>query len=288
MTQLSRPFQIALVALVLFAGVWLAALHGHSGSKNGAGSSPAAPAPAPAKSAASSNGANPGGVYQGAAPGVEGLTRALAKAHGAVATSQQNAQELAQKSAQASTTAPASTAPAQAPASPAKSAAPATGTTPKAHHATSGGAARHASKPTKSPAPTGPNRKPAMQALVERALHEGKVAVILFWNRKGADDVATRKELRLLEAVHHLIRPVAGVPKVRRALQRSGLELQRKFAAFEANAKQVAGFGSITRGVQVSQTPTLLVVNRQGTVTTLTGFTDAYSLEQAIDEARHS
>jgi hypothetical protein len=123
---------------------------------------------------------------------------------------------------------------------------------------------------------------------VERALHEGKVAVILFWNRKGADDVATRTELRVLEAVHHLIRPVAGVPKVRRALQRSGLELQRKFAAFEANAKRVAEFGSITRGVQVSQTPTLLVVNRHGKVTTLTGFTDAYSLEQAIDEARHS
>ena len=71
-------------------------------------------------------------------------------------------------------------------------------------------------------------------------------------------------------------------------LQRSGLELQKRFAAFEATEKQVASFGSITRGVQVNGTPTLLIVNRYGQVRTLTGLTDAYSMEQAIDEARHS
>jgi len=101
-----------------------------------------------------------------------------------------------------------------------------------------------------------------------------------------ADDVATRNQLRLLEAVHHLIRPVAGVPAMRRLLQRSGQQLQKKFAAFEASATQVATFGSITRGVQVNQTPTLLVINKQGKVIALTGLIDAYSLEQAIDEAR--
>ena len=40
--------------------------------------------------------------------------------------------------------------------------------------------------------------------------------------------------------------------------------------------------------MQVNGTPTLLIVNRHGQVRTLTGLTDAYSMEQAIDEARHS
>jgi hypothetical protein len=270
MAQLSRPFQIALVALVLFVGVWLAALHGHSTNTTKAGSSPAAPTPAPAtsKAATPGNGAAPGGVYHGSAPGVEGLTRALAKAHGAVATSQQNAKQLEKKSAQASSSSAAtggSAAPAPQPAAPLKKAPSAAAAAPKSQHTTSTsvGAAPHAVKPTNSATQTAANRKPAMQALVERALHEGKVAVVLFWNPKGADDVSTRNQLK-----------------------RTGQQLRKKFAAFEASAKQVASFGSITRGVHVNQTPTLLVINKQGKVITLTGLIDAYALEQAIDEAR--
>jgi hypothetical protein len=277
MAQLSRPFQIAFVAVALFAGVWLAALRGHSSGTSGSGSSPATPAPAPA---ASSKASPPSGVYHGSAPGVEGLTRATAKAKGAVATSQQNAKQLEQKANEASTTGGTPGAPT------ASASKPATHAAARAHAPAT--AHKTPSKPTKSTAQAGPNRKPARQVLVERALHEGKIAVILFWNKKGADDVATRAELRLLEAVHHVIRPIAGHAAVRRALQRSGLELQKKFAAFEATAKQVASFGSITKGVQVNGTPTLLIVNKRGQVRTLTGLTDAYSMEQAIDEARHS
>src|SRR6202011_847891 len=89
MAQLSRPFQIALAALALFAIVWLLALRGHSGGT----SEPGSPA-APSKSSASA----PSSVYHGSAPGVEGLTRDLAKAHGAVTTSEQNAKKLEKKS----------------------------------------------------------------------------------------------------------------------------------------------------------------------------------------------
>ena len=35
MTQISRPFQIALLAMCLFAAVWFFALQGHSTSTNG-------------------------------------------------------------------------------------------------------------------------------------------------------------------------------------------------------------------------------------------------------------
>ena len=287
MAQFSRPFQIAFVAVALFAGVWLAALRGHSSGGGSAGSSPATPTPAPT---ASSKAARPSSVYHGSAPGVEGLTRAIAKAHGAVAASQQHQNQLEHKANEASTTGGTSS---EAPAAASKAAATSASTSAAAHKSHSAaskpaGAAHHPSKPASGAAQTGPNRKPTRQALVERALHEGKIAVILFWNKKGADDVATRDELRLLEAVHHLIRPIAGHTAVRRVLQRSGLELQKRFAAFEATEKQVASFGSITRGVQVNGTPTLLIVNRHGQVRTLTGLTDAYSMEQAIDEARHS
>ena len=290
MTQLSRPFQIALIAVGLLAAVWLFALQGHPASTS-------SPVVTPTPAAPSSNAGTPSTVYHGSAPGVGGLTRAIAKAHGAVATSQQNAKQLEERSAQASnastggvapsaSSAPSRTAtptssPVRAPASKSTGHAPAAISTPSAsapatvvHH------------PIKAQA--GAGRTPARQALVERALHEGKIAVILFWSPKGTDDVAVRDELRLLEAAHHLIAPLAGVAKVRLALERSGLELQKKFAAFEARANQVASFGSITRGIQVYGTPTILIINKRGQTTTLTGLQDAFAIEQAIDEARHS
>ena len=116
MTQISRPFQIALLAMGLFAAVWFFVLQGHSASTTGSGSSASAPS-APAQSGKATPQARPSRappprsenatgcaepVYHGSAPGVEGLTRAIDKAHGAVATSQQNAKALEEKSAQAS------------------------------------------------------------------------------------------------------------------------------------------------------------------------------------------
>jgi hypothetical protein len=292
--HLSRPFQIALVAFGLLVAVWFFALRGNSSTSSpGSAATVPAPTPAPSASAQAQQAAAPTSVYHGPAPGVGGLTRALAKAHGAVATSQQNAKQLEQKSAQASSSA--SPAPSASPTGgqAAPSSTPGTAAVTPAPHgkavkSTTTPATPAAGSSTRSEARSGPNRTPARQALVERALKEGKIAVVLFWNPKGADDVAVRNELRLLEAVHHLIRPFAGVPAVRQRLTRSGLELDKKFAAFVASAKQVTSFGTITRGVQVYGTPTLLVINKRGQVTTLTGLTDAYSIEQAIDEARHS
>jgi hypothetical protein len=270
MAQLSRPYQIALGALALFALVWLLALRGHSGSSASSGSGSSAPAPTAAqqakKAAASTS------VYHGAAPGVEGLTKAIDKAHGAVAQSQQNEKQLQEKSAQASS--PTSTA--DGAASTPASASTASVVT-SARHGTSKPAGVTRAQPT-----------PDEQVLVERALKENKIAVVLFWNKKGADDKAVQFELRLLEAIHHLIRPIAGEDRVKRALKLLNLEFDKKIAVFEADAKQVTSFGSITRGVQINQTPTILVINKRGQTTALTGLTDAYAIEQTIDEARHS
>jgi hypothetical protein len=265
MANLSRPYQIALGVLALLAVVWVVALRPHSSSPSSATTpAPSAPAATPAKASTSP-------IYHGSAPGVQGLTRAIAKAHGAVATSEANAKQLAERSAQASSTSTPSTSSSSAP-SAAKSV-PAT---------------KHATKAPDIKAKSGAGRTAARQALVEHALNQGKVAVILFWNPKGADDVATRFELRLLEAIHHIIKPVAKTTKVRSEIQASGLEPQKPIAVFEAGPNEVTSFGTITQGIQVYSTPTILIVAKGGKTTVLTGLNDAYSIEQAIDETRHS
>jgi hypothetical protein len=256
MAQLSRPYQIAFVAMAFLVLVWFVALRGHSSSSSSSASAPAASTPAPTAASKAKAAAAPSSVYHGAAPGVEGLTRAIAKAHGAVATSQQNAKQLQEKSAQASSqsterttssTAVTNSSKAVAPAStPARTSKSATHTQAKPRTVTSSGT-------------------PAQQKAVESELKGGKVVLLLFWNPKASVDVAVHKELQAV-----------------------GRKLRGKIAVHDALAKQVGSFGSITKAIQVYETPTILLVNRHGVTTTLTGLTDVYSLEQTIEEARHA
>jgi hypothetical protein len=106
---------------------------------------------------------------------------------------------------------------------------------------------------------------PSMQIAVEHELQQNKTVLILFWNPKGADDNAVHREL---PAVQH--------------------KLGGKVAVHYASAGQVGAYGTITHAVQVTQTPTLLIVNPHGQTTTLTGLTDAFSIEQSISEAGKS
>ncbi len=289
MTQISRPFQIALLAMVVLAGVWFFALHGHSSSGSSA-STASAPAPTPSSSAATkSSAASPTPVYHGAAPGVEGLSRAIANAHKAVATARLNEKQLAEKSSQASSPATTGGVAASSPASTQTSSATAPTTSTTSHPtAASTPAATKKAAPTKVNSPvTAPNRVPAKQALVEVELKQGAVVAILFWNPRSAVDVTVHRELQLLQAVHHGLRKYSNNPVVRRLLKAVGLELDSKIAVNEAPASQVASFGSITRAVEVYQTPTILILNKKGQTTALTGLNDAFSIQQAIEEARH-
>jgi hypothetical protein len=292
MTQISRPFQIALLAMGLLAAVWFFALQGHSASTSGSSPSASTPSAAAQPAKAGSSGASvsgsstpgesaaaPSSVYHGAAPGVEGLTRAIAKAHEAVAISRRNEKQLEEKSAQASSASSSGTTGSSAPGSTPTAAvtSPAapksstkthsvtvhtkthTGTTQRAtvHKVTSSGASTPSTASAKS--------VPQMQATVEAELKQGKIVAILFWNFKASVDQTVQKEL---QAVGH----------------KDG----GKLAVHDARAAQVGSFGSITRDVQVYQTPTILIVNKQGKTTTLTGLTDGFAIEQAIDEARHA
>jgi hypothetical protein len=259
MAQLSRPYQIGLATVAVLAAAWLVLLRPHSTSTNSASTAPvpttvaqttkAAPA---SKAAKHAKGSGSSSIYHGSAPGVQGLTRAVAKANGAVATSQQNAKHLEEKSTQASSATPTATTSAPSAASPTTStpAAKAPTTSSSSTAAGHGAAARG----------TGVARQHA----VEAQLAKGRTVVILFWDPKGADDQSVHSAVRSLRSQHSL-----------------NIDIQ------EASAAQVASFGTITRGLQVYGTPTLLIVDKKGQAKTLAGLQDAYAISQAIREVQH-
>lgn len=257
MAQISRPFQIALGAAALLGLVWVLALHRPTSTSSTAAKASAehevaaaTPKPSASKSSAAGGGKSGGsssGTYHGSAPGVAGLTGAVAKARGAVAESQKNAKQLEEKSAQASGS--------STPSASSTSTTPARTSTP-----TKTSAPSHTSTPS-----TSSSKAPSLarQHLVEDELAQGRVVALLFWSSKGADDVAVKNAIKQLAKSDH------------------GIAVQI------ANANQVASFGSITRGIQVYGTPTLLLVGKHGQTRTLTGLQDAYAIQQAVSETRH-
>jgi len=281
MTQISRPFQIALAVGVVLLGVWLIALRGHSSSPSSSSSATSAGATSSAAPQPSTSGGSPSqsapaggtaasapGVYHGSAPGVAGLTRAIEKARGAVKLSEHNAEQLRQKSAQASSVAPGSSSAASSAAAHA-SGAKAPGTAAGAFNA-----ARSSGSKQAAPAHGGgsaPASGQAKQPLVESELQHGRTALVLFWNRNSSVDVTVRDELALLQAS---LKHTAASPQ------------DRDLAVHYSTAAEVGQYGTITHSLQIFQTPTLLVIAPNGKTKTLTGLVDAYAIRQAIKEAR--
>lgn len=278
MTHISRPFQIALVALLLLVAVWFAVLRGHSsgsgsaGSSSSASSAPSSASSSSAQSAASqsaSGGTAPGGgtaasqagAQHSSAPGVEGLSRAIQRARGAVAQSRQNEQQLQRKSAQASEEGQAQGA------QQSKSQA----TQPQSAQAQSQShpSSKTQSAPTQSKSQSqGAETKtadgaPAMQVKVEGELQHGKIVAVLFWNPKGSVDAVVRRELQAAKRDSH-----------------------GKLAIHVARSGEVGSFGSFTHAVQVYSTPTILLINTKGQTSSLSGLTDAFSIAQAVREVK--
>jgi hypothetical protein len=104
---------------------------------------------------------------------------------------------------------------------------------------------------------------PAMQATVAAELRQHKVVLLLFWNPSSSSDAAVHRQVQIVAQ-----------------------KLGRSVAVHTSAASQVGAYGTITRDIQIYQTPTLLVVNPHRQVTTVTGYTEAYALEQTIREAR--
>ncbi|MFI5003673.1 MAG: TlpA family protein disulfide reductase [Solirubrobacterales bacterium] len=309
MAQLSRPYQIALLALATLVLVWFVALH-RPGAGSTSSSSPSVSSAGGGSASGSSSAGGSSSVYHGAAPGVEGLSKDINKAHGAVATSEHNAQELQQKSAQASGEAAAGgkAGAAGAAASGSQGTASTHAGSDAKRHAAAVRSAQHSQHSKAHPSPAaaaaGPTAAlilhhltaathpsialraisktvpawerifigkmksylaPASQATIAGELKHGKTVLLLFLNPVSYDDDATAIET--VVAAH---------------------ELGHKVSVHFAKANRVNSFGSITRDIQVYQTPTLLIINHKKQVTTLTGFTDSFAIEQAVAEARKS
>jgi hypothetical protein len=98
-------------------------------------------------------------------------------------------------------------------------------------------------------------------AQVDSALATRKVVVLLFYNRSSSDDRAVRAEL-------------AGLTR------RPG-----RLLVGEAPLREVSRFPSVTQGVQILQSPTVVVINRRRQAELLVGYTDRFELEHKVVNA---
>jgi hypothetical protein len=126
--------------------------------------------------------------------------------------------------------------------------------------------AASAAKPAAKPA------KPALPGLADDAapgdpsrpllasVDAGKVVVVLFWNKNASDDRATRRALR-------------------------SIDLHRgKVVASAVPLDDVGRYEAITRGAQVLESPTVLVIGAGGKARAITGYTQAKEIDQAVSD----
>jgi hypothetical protein len=241
--------QIALVAVVLLAGMWFTVLK----PKPDTGSD-VQPTATPAASSSSAS--------QPVAPGVKGLATAVDKAKGAAAAS-----DAANAKVQAATGGNAASSKAAAKPAATKAAA----ARPKAtkHAATTTAAKAKAAKPaaaksgTKAAATTAAATVDPSERLLA-FLDKGKTLVILF-EGNGATDKAVR------EAVHLTAKR----------------DPKHVVSAYVPIA-DVGKYEAITSDVQVLTSPTVLVIGKDHKATVLTGFVDATVIRQAVGDARRA
>jgi hypothetical protein len=109
----------------------------------------------------------------------------------------------------------------------------------------------HANKAVDASNPAAPRRA---------SVDAGKVVVVLFWNKNASDDRATRRGLRSID-LHG-----------------------GKVVASAVPIGDVGRYEAITRGVQVLESPTLLVIGAGGKARAITGYTQAKEIDQAVSD----
>jgi hypothetical protein len=132
------------------------------------------------------------------------------------------------------------------------------------------GATRAKGDPTGggTPASAEPGAVSAAQvpAPVSKALEDKQVVVLMFAQAGGADDRATQRRVRSLEA--------AG-PR----------SLERRFQVFTDRVANLADYSAVLAGLGVSQAPATVVVAPDGEARLIEGFVDARSLRQYVADA---
>jgi hypothetical protein len=96
---------------------------------------------------------------------------------------------------------------------------------------------------------------------VARAIRKHKTLVLLFWNGKSADDKAVHKALKHVD------------------------RWDGRVYVGTASIKKIAKYGRIARGVDVEQSPTVVVADRKLHAETLVGYVDSLTIDQAVVDA---
>jgi hypothetical protein len=177
------------------------------------------------------------------------LQSAINKAHQAVTTS--NQASVAHGGTVSTTPAPAPKATTPAPAPKA--------TTPPAKSQD----AQKAVTALKALAKAQPAKAPSIKTVVN-AIAAHKVVALLFYNPSASDDQAVKQELATISTDHG------------------------KVARFSIPVSDLSQFQPVTSKVPVASTPTLLVIDKQGATTTLTGFVDQLAISQTVSDALHA
>jgi hypothetical protein len=272
MAQISRPFQIALAAVVLLALVWVFALRAH-------GSNPSEPAPASPPTAVAKAARDAAAQRRADRASAAHTTVAHQAAthktvvHKTVVHSTAAHKTVAHKTVVATHGAAADphkvvrvqhkvvVAPAHKTATPPHKTASVSHKVvaiPRTHAVIVPSGSSH-SKVGKQ------HQSPAAQLAVEAELARSKTVMLVFWNPHSAVDKEVHSQAAAL---------VSGS---------KGAVVMHSALAGEVNM-----FGKITEVVRVYQTPTILIVNRHGVVSTLTGLTEVFALRQAVREAQHA
>ena len=255
MDKISLPFRIVLIVALVFAVLWFVMLR----PKPAADGEPAV-----------------------TAPGVTGLANDVAKANKAVdASNAAAARREAAANAVGGSSTTATTKPSTTSAKPGATAAKPSTTSAKPGATAAKPGATVAKPATAKPATAAKPAKPVAPAVVAKpakpglaadaapgdpsrpllaSVDAGKVVVVLFWNKNASDDRATRRGLRSID-LHG-----------------------GKVVASAVPIGDVGRYEAITRGVQVLESPTVLVIGAGGKARAITGYTQAKEIDQAVSD----
>jgi hypothetical protein len=188
----------------------------------------------------------------GSSPAATVPPSAVAKAHQAAAAAASAKASAAHGASVSSPAAPATHASGGAAPTPAKHAAATHESAAKTHSA--------AKAPAKQPLAKAATSS-VSEGSVLKAIADHKVVALLFFNPSASDDNAVNREL-------------------------SGISTHGgAVAKFAVPVTQLAKFNAVTARVPVTTSPTLLVIDKHGQTTTLTGFIDQLELAQRVSVA---
>lgn len=258
MDQVSRPFQIGLVLVLGFAGLWFAALRPKTGTGGGTGGS--TPAPQPAAQAPKS--AIPGGL--GRAVDKARTAKTQGDAAAVARPNQVDAAAEGRSPAKQNTTAT----PVQTPSGSAgvvRTGAAAIGLLETAVQKTIGAddavtAARRAAAQRAVKAHRLARPGFATPAKIRAALAKRHAVVLLFYTARSSDDRAVRREIG--------------------AIDRGGGRVQ----AWGVSVQGLSRFKNVLQGVQVLQSPTVVVLSHHNPYV-FPGYTDHAEINQATSVA---